>query len=126
MDKPLTKLKPEQIAEWEQLRAAAFERGDDRFEFLGTVWVLGASGEITHGYPRPEGQTHDAIASMRELLPIFVKTFQLPHIQESLLIQGQKVNWDAINDMERQCGLPQTPCPNSLATQRCGLTEEKK
>jgi hypothetical protein len=125
MDTRLTKLTPEQIVEWEKLRASAFARGDGRFEFLGTVWVLGAGGEISYGYPRPEGQTHEAIANMRVLFPLLVKLLQQPHIQNDLIIQEQKVNWDAINDIERQCGLPQTPCPDSLATQRCGLTEKK-
>jgi len=123
MDK--AKLTPEQLVEWEKLRAAAVERGASRFEFHGTVWVLGPDGVIKYGYPRPEGQTHEAIANMRELLPTVVKMFQQPHVHESLILQEQKVNWDVINDMERQCGLPQTPCPNSIATQRCGLTEKQ-
>jgi hypothetical protein len=120
-----TKLSPEQTVEFEKLRAAAFERGDGRFEFLGTFWVLGADGKISYGYPRPEWQTHEAIANMRELFSLFVKLLQQPHIQSDLLNQEKKVNWDVVNDIERQCGLPQTPCPNSLATQRFGLTHKK-
>jgi hypothetical protein len=57
MDTRLTKLTLKQIVEWEKPSASAFARCDGRFQFLGTVWVLGAGGEISHGCPRPEGQT---------------------------------------------------------------------
>jgi hypothetical protein len=111
----------EQIKEFGKRRLAAIARGDYRFEFLGRWWVLGEDGQISYSYPEPEGQTHDAIANMREMLPMIVKMFQQPHVHESMMMQGQKLNWDMINDMERQCGLAQTPCPNSIATQKLGL-----
>jgi hypothetical protein len=117
-------LTPVQMVEYERLRAQAFARGESRFEFEGQVSVLGADGRVTYGYPKPEGQTHEAIANMRELFPMLVRMLQLPHIQNDLMNQGQKVNWDVINDVERQCGLPLTPCPNSIATQRCGLKKD--
>jgi hypothetical protein len=118
MSTPLTL---EQIAEFANLRNAAIARGNYVFQFLNRWWVLGENGEISYSYPEPEGQTHEAIANMRQLLPTMVKLLQQPHVHESLIMQGQKVNWDVLNDMERQCGLPQTPCPDSIATQKLGL-----
>src|SRR5580704_9579876 len=111
----------EQISEFGKHRAEALSRGDYRFEFLGRWWVLGPDGQISYSYPEPEGQTHEAIANMRELFPQMVQLLQQPHVHESLLMQGQKINWDMVNDIERQCGLPQTPCPDSAATQKLGL-----
>lgn len=116
-----TPLTLEQIAEFGKRRAAALARGDYVFEFLNRWWVLGENGQISYSYPEPEGQTHEAIANMRSVLPTMVKLLQQSYVHESLIMQGQKFNWDVINDMERQCGLPQTPCPNSIATQRLGL-----
>ena len=118
MAPPLT---PEQIVEFGRNRAAAIARGDYAFQFLNRWWVLGEDGEISYSYPEPEGQTHEAIANMRQLWPTMVKLLQQPHVHDSLLAQEQVVNWDVVNDIERQCGLPQTPCPNSIATQRDGL-----
>jgi hypothetical protein len=116
-----TFLTREQITEFAKLRNAAVARGDYAFQFLNRWWVLGDNGEISYSYPEPEGQTHEAIANMRQIWPLMVKLLQQPHVHESLIMQGQKVNWDAVNDMERQCGLPQTPCPDSIATQKLGL-----
>jgi hypothetical protein len=115
------KLTLEELAQFAKLRDDAIAQGASSFQFLGRWWVLDTNGEITYSYPEPEGQTHEAIANMRVLWPPMVKLLQQPHVQQSLLDQGQKVNWDAVNDLERQCGLPQTPCPDSIATQRLGL-----
>jgi hypothetical protein len=41
----------------------------------------------------PKGST---IAAMRELFPVLTSRLQQPHILDSLAIQGQAVNWDAI------------------------------
>jgi hypothetical protein len=116
-----TKLTQEQIAELGELKNAAVARGDYTFQFLKRWWVLGENGEISYSYPEPEGQTHEAIANMRAIWPTMVQLLQQPHVQQSLIVQGQKVNWDVVNDIERQCGLPETPCPNSIATQKLGL-----
>jgi hypothetical protein len=116
-----TMLTPEQIVEFGKKRAAALRRGDYAFQFLNRWWILGEDGEISYSYPEPEGQTHEAIANMRQLWPVMVKLLQQPHVQDSLVSQEQVVNWDAVNDIERQCGLPLTPCPNSLSTQKLGL-----
>jgi hypothetical protein len=61
------------------------------------------------------------VALMRELFPMMVNMLKLPHVHESLRIQGQVVNWDAINEIERECGLPETPCPETDVTMRLGL-----
>lgn len=111
----------EQMVKFAELKEAAVVRGESRFQFHGRWWVLGANGEISYSYPEPEGQTHQAIDNMRELLPSLVRLLQTPFAQNGLMIEGKKINWDVINDMERQCGLPQTPCPDSVATQRLGL-----
>jgi len=118
MATPLTLV---QIAEFGKRRDAAIAHGEYAFQFLNRWWVLGENGEISYSYPEPEGQTHEAIARMREIWPMMVKLLQQPHVHESLIMQGQKVNWDAVNDLERQCGLSQTPCPDSIATQKLGL-----
>jgi hypothetical protein len=115
----------EEMAEMARLQTEALNRGERIFEFLGRFWVLGDDGKLDYSYPRPKGQTHEAIANMRKLLPLMVGLFQQPHIQQSLIVQEQMVNWDVINDMERQCGLTLTPCPASIATQRRGLSGEK-
>jgi hypothetical protein len=120
-----TELTLEQLKEFGKRRNAALTRGDYSFQFLDRWWVLGEKGEISYSYPVPEGQTHEAIANMRVLLPMMVKLLQQPHVHESLIMQGQSVNWDVVNDMERQCGLPKTPCPDSVATQKLGLNKEK-
>jgi len=73
---------------------------------------------------RPK-QTPQAIASMRQLFPLFVKFLTSPGGEQSLLIQQQVVNWDFINDIERECGLPLTPCPNSVVYRHLGLDEQK-
>jgi len=117
----MTKLTPEQIVEFGKRRDAAIASDDYTFQFLNRWWVLGEDGEISYSYPEPEGQTHEAIANMRQLFPMMVKLWQQPHVQDSLLAQKQVVNWDVVNDVERQCGLPLTPCPNSIATQKLGL-----
>lgn len=115
----------EQIVEFAKLRNAAVERGDYAFKFLNGWWVLGDNGVISYSYPEPEGQTHEAIANMGQIWPSMVKLLQQPHVQEQLLFQEQMVNWDAVNDMERQCGLPETPCPDSPVTKRLGLSKSK-
>jgi hypothetical protein len=56
------------------------------------------------------------IPFMRETLPTIVDLLKLPHVHESLRMQQKVINWDAINEMERACGLPETPCPNSDVT----------
>jgi hypothetical protein len=119
----MAKLTLEQIVEFGKMRDAAIARGDYAFQFQNRWWVLGENNEISYSYPEPEGQTHEAIANMRKLLPMMVKMLQQPHVHDSLLLQEQVVNWDVLNDMERQCGLPQTPCPDSIATQKLGLKE---
>ncbi len=62
-------------------------------------------------------------AFMRETFPPLVNLFTLPHIQDALRVQGQVVNWDAINEIERACGLPETKCPDSDVTLRLGLAK---
>lgn len=114
-------LTTEQMLKFAELKVAAVARGESRFQFLGRWWVLDANGGISYSYPEPEGQTHRAIDDMRELLPLFVKLLQTPFAQNGLISEGKKINWDVINDMERQCGLPLTPCPDSVATQKLGL-----
>jgi hypothetical protein len=99
------KLTLEQLAQFGELRDAAIEQGAGAFQFLGRWWVLGADGEIAYSYPEPEGQTHEAIANMRVLWPMMVKLLQQPHVQQSLINQGQMVNWDLVNDIER-CKAP--------------------
>jgi|HubBroStandDraft_3_1064219.scaffolds.fasta_scaffold448759_1 hypothetical protein len=69
-------------------------------------------------------QTPQAIAYMRELLPTMVKLLQAPAVHQSLRIQQQAVNWDAINAIEEECGLPLTPCPNTDVTLHLGLKED--
>lgn len=68
-------------------------------------------------------QTPRAIAAMRELLPTMVKLLTSPGTHESLRIQGQVINWDAVNEIERECGMPLTPCPDSDVTLHLGLKE---
>jgi hypothetical protein len=69
-------------------------------------------------------QTPQAIATMRQLWPMMVDLLKKPHFQQQLRIQAQVVNWDVINDVERQCGLPLTPCPDSDVTKHLGLDDE--
>jgi hypothetical protein len=69
-------------------------------------------------------QTPQAIAAMRELMPMMVELLKTPGMQQQLLIQQKVVNWDAINEVERECGLPVTPCPDSPVLKPLGL--EKK
>ena len=114
-------LTPGELVEFGRLRNEAIKQGAGAFQFLGRWWVLGPDDDISYSYPEPEGQTHEAIANMRVLLPMMVKLLQQPHVHDSLVMQEQVVNWDVVNDIERQCGLPQTPCPNSVATQKLGL-----
>ena len=116
-----TMLTPEQIVEFGKKREAALGRGDYAFQFQNRWWILGEDGEISCSCPEPEGQTHEAIANMRRVWPMMVKLLQQPHVQNSLLVQEKVVNWDAVNDVERQCGLPLTPCPESFTTQKLGL-----
>lgn len=70
-------------------------------------------------------QTPEAIAAMRAMLPMLVELLQSPATEQQLLIQQKVFNWDVIMDMERQCGLPETPCPNSPVFRREGLNETK-
>jgi len=62
---------------------------------------------------------------MRETLPIMVDLLKLPHVQESLRIQKKVINWDEINEMERACGLPETPCPDSDVTRHLEKTRDQ-
>lgn len=71
---------------------------------------------------RPK-QTPQAIATMRQLFPMFVKFLLSPGMQQQRLTQQEVINWDVINDIERQCGLPPTPCPDHVTTQHLGLDE---
>jgi hypothetical protein len=70
-------------------------------------------------------QTPEAIAAMRELWPMMVRLLLQPHIQASLRVQRQVVNWDAVNEVERECGLPETPCPETDVTRRLGLKKSE-
>ena len=54
---------------------------------------------------------------------MMVRLLQQPHIQDTLRIQQHVVNWDAVNEIERECGLPETPCPQSDVTRRLGLAD---
>ena len=69
-------------------------------------------------------QTPQAISAMRELWPMMVNLLKTPGMQQQLLIEQKVVNWDAINEVERECGLPITPCPDSPILKYLGL--EKK
>jgi len=62
---------------------------------------------------------------MRTLWPKMVGLLLLPHIQDTLRLQQQVVNWDEINAIERECGLPETPCPDTDVTLRLGLGKAK-
>jgi hypothetical protein len=62
----------EQLTEFGKRKTAAVARGDYRFQFLNRWWVLEENGEISYSDPESEGQTHEAIANMRELLPTMV------------------------------------------------------
>jgi len=70
-------------------------------------------------------QTPQAIAYMRETLPMMIKLLQSRGAQESLRISGEAINWDAINAIEEECGLPLTPCPDSDVTVRLGLKNDQ-
>jgi|HubBroStandDraft_2_1064218.scaffolds.fasta_scaffold57747_3 hypothetical protein len=61
------------------------------------------------------------IPYMRETFPMMVDMLKLAHVHEHLRIQGKVINWDAINEIERACGFPETPCPDSAVTLRLGL-----
>ena len=65
-----------------------------------------------------------SIALMRELLPSMMTMLTSPGVHDSLRMQGQVINWDAINEIERECGMPLTPCPNSDVTRHLGLKDE--
>ena len=73
---------------------------------------------------RPK-QTPHAIASMRELWPMMVELLKTPGMQQQLRIQAKVVNWDAVNDVERECGLPVTPMPDCEVFEHGGLIEKK-
>ena len=111
----------EQMLEFAKRARMALARGDDRFEWLNRWWVIGPDGKISYSYPEPEGQTHEDIDYMRATVPHMVKMMQMPEAQQQFLDKGEVLNWDMINDMETRCGLPLTPCPNSIATQKLGL-----
>jgi len=66
-------------------------------------------------------QPPEAVTNWRMLLPIIVEWLLNPIAEKQLLFQQKVVNWDVINDMERQCGLPETPCPDSPVLKRDGL-----
>jgi hypothetical protein len=66
-------------------------------------------------------QTPEAIATMRMLMPMLVEWLLNPIAEQQFLLQQKVLNWDVINDMERQCGLPETPCPDSPVFRRDGL-----
>jgi len=63
-------------------------------------------------------QTPQAIATMRKFLPFMREMLLSPGVHESMRIQGTFVDWDAFNDIERACGVPLTPCPNTDVTLR--------
>ena len=65
-------------------------------------------------------ESPEAIARMRILWPMMVKLLEMPHVQNGLRIEQKVVNWDDINAVERECGLPETPCPNTDVTVRRG------
>lgn len=97
----------------------AITRGHDRFEFHGRWFVLNEEGKPIYSYPEPQPeQTHADIDNMRATLPYMVKILQIPQMHEQLLVEGKLIDWDAVNDSERACGLPLTPCPEHIAELR--------
>ncbi len=57
--------------------------------------------------------TPKTAAYMRENWPNMVKLLQNPQFHGSFLTQGIVMDWAEINEMERELGLPVTPCPSS-------------
>ena len=64
------------------------------------------------------------LAAILASLPTMIKLLQSPVTQESLRISGDAINWDAINAIEAECGLPLTPCPDSDVTLHLGLMDD--
>jgi hypothetical protein len=54
-----------------------------------------------------------------------LKLLQSPAVHQSLRVSEQVINWDALNEIERECGMPLTPCPESDVTQRLGLKDDR-
>jgi hypothetical protein len=69
-------------------------------------------------------QSPKSIAYMRQMLPAMIKLLLLPASQDSLRTQQVVFNWDEINAIERECGLPETQCPNTDVLKRLGLGAE--
>jgi hypothetical protein len=65
-------------------------------------------------------QTPQAIAAMRKFLPCMREMLTSPAVHEGMRIQGKFIDWDAFNEIERACGVPLTPCPDTDVTLRAG------
>jgi hypothetical protein len=50
---------------------------------------------------------------MRETFPVLVDMLKLPHVHEHLRIQGQVINWDAINEIEREVACRKRHAPTA-------------
>jgi hypothetical protein len=89
-----------------------------------TLLLRSQNGRLSDkGEPFMPRQSAHAIASMRQLLPSMLQLLTSPVVHDQLRIQGEVINWDAVNDIERECGMPETPCPDSDVTLRLGLDE---
>lgn len=53
------------------------------------------------------------IPLMRETFPVLVDMLKLPHVHEHLRIQGQVINWDAINEIEREVACRKRHAPTA-------------
>lgn len=56
-----------------------------------------------------------SIAYMRENFPIFRAALLSQQGLDMLALQGHKINWAWVNDVEETCGLSVTPMPNHAA-----------
>jgi hypothetical protein len=63
-------------------------------------------------------QTPQAIAAMREFLPFMREMLTSHVVHESLRTQGKVIDWNAFNEIERACGVPLTPCPDTDVARR--------
>jgi hypothetical protein len=61
---------------------------------------------------------------VRENFPFFVKWLNLPQTLDQFANEGKKVNWNWVNEVETNCGLPVFPCANHPTAQRWELTGE--
>src|SRR6266851_3630754 len=63
------------------------------------------------------------VAYMRPLFPAFIEWLKKPETLDQFAEQGKKINWNWVNEVERQCSLQQTPCPQHVAAGQWDLTD---